>query len=70
MFRGKYDRARALQKEQMQGRDLAYNDENISDKLEKNDTLAMILAALITFIPAALIGLGLMVLVGWFFFFR
>ena len=70
MFRGKYDRARALQKEQMQGRDLAYDDENLAEKLEKNDTLAMILAALITFIPAAVIGLGLMILAGWFFFFR
>ena len=70
MFRGKYDRAKAFQKEKMQGRDLAYNDENISDKLEKNDTLAMILAGLITFIPAALIALGIICLVGWLFIFR
>ena len=70
MFRGKFDRAHALQKEQMQGRDLAYDDENISDKLEKNDTLAMILAGLVTFIPAALIALGIICLVGWLFLFR
>ena len=70
MYRGKFDRAHAFQKEQMRGRDLAYDDENISDKLEKNDTLAMILAALLTFLPAALIALGIICLIGWLFIFR
>ena len=31
MFRGKFDRAKAFQKEQMRGRDLAYDDENIEE---------------------------------------
>ena len=70
IFRGKYERARELQKEQMRGRDLAYDDENISEKLEKNDTLAMILAALLTFLPAALIAIAVMCLIGWLFIFR
>lgn len=70
MFRGRFDRARALQKEQMQGRDLAYDDVDIEDKLEKNDTLAMVLAALITILPAALLAIGIMLLVGWLFLFR
>ena len=70
MYKGKYDRARDFQKEQMDGRDLAYDDENIEDKLEKNDTLAMILAALLTFLPAALIALGLISLIGWLFVIR
>ncbi len=70
MFRGKYDRAHAFQKEQMKGRSLACDDENIEDKLEKNDTLAMILAGLITFLPAALIALGLICLAGWLFIFH
>lgn len=70
MFRGRFDRARALQKEQMQGRDLAYDDVDIEDKLEKNDTFAMILAALITILPAALLAIGIMLLVGWLFLFR
>ncbi len=70
MFRGRFDRAKALQKEQMQGRDLAYDDVDIEDKLEKNDTLAMVLAALITILPAALLAIGIMLLVGWLFLFR
>lgn len=35
-------------------------------ELEKNDFLAMVLAALITIIPAALVVLGGIVLVGYF----
>ena len=70
MFRGKFDRAHAFQKEQMQGQDLAYEDENLEDKLEKNDTLAMIIAGLITFLPAALIAIGIICLAGWLFLFR
>ena len=70
MFRGRFDRAKALQKEQMQGRDLAYDDVDIEEKLEKHDTLAMVLAALITILPAALLAIGIMLLVGWLFLFR
>lgn len=70
MFRGRFERAKALQKEQMRGRDLAIDDVDLEDKLEKNDTLAMILAALLTFLPAALIAIGIMLLVGWLFLFR
>lgn len=70
MFRGRFERARALQKEQMKGRDLAYDDANIEDKLEKHDTLAMILAALLTFLPAALIAIAVICLIGWLFLFR
>ena len=54
----------------MRGRDLAIDDVDLEDKLEKNDTLAMILAALLTFLPAALIAIGIMLLVGWLFLFR
>ncbi len=69
MFRGKYDRARAFQKEQMKGQQLAA-DVDLEDVLDKHDTLAMILSALLTFLPAALIALGLVCLAGWLFFFR
>ena len=67
MFRGRFDRARAFQKEQMQGRDLAYDDVDIEDKLEKHDTLAMVLAALLTILPAALLAIGIPTLYhNWF----
>lgn len=70
MFRGKYDRARSFQKEQMQGRQLASDVDDLEGQLEKHDTLALILSALITFLPAALIALGVICLVGWLFIFH
>ena len=50
IFQGRFERARKLQQEQIKGIERAYDDENLSDKLEKNDTLAMILSALIVFL--------------------
>ncbi len=44
------------------------NMENI--QLEKNDGLAMVLAALITFIPALLVVIGFFIAVIYFFFLR
>ena len=70
MYRGKYDRARALQKEQMKGKPLAADADDLEGMLEKHDTLALILSALITFLPAALIALGVICLVGWLFIFH
>ena len=67
LYRGRYDKAMARLKEKQQGKELALEDENLADKLEKNDTLAMILSALLVFLPAALLVLGLVSLVGYFF---
>lgn len=39
-------------------------------ELEKNDRKAMIMAALIVFVPAVLLVIGFFLLVIWFFFFR
>ena len=69
MYRGKYDRARAFQKEQMKGQEMAAGVD-LEDVLEKHDTLAMILSAMITFLPAALIALGVICLIGWLFIFH
>ncbi len=69
-FQGRFERARKLQQEQIKGIERAYDDENLSDKLEKNDTLAMILSALIVFLPAALIALGVISLLGYLFIVR
>jgi len=44
----------------------ALEDENLADKLEKNDTLALILSALIVFIPVALIFLLIVAGIGYF----
>lgn len=67
IFQRKYERARQFQKEQMGDVPRALEDENLADKLEKNDTLAMILSALIVIIPAALLFLGIAVGVGYLF---
>ena len=69
-FQGKYDQARERQKEQMKGQQRAYDVDNLESQLDKHDTLAMILAALVTFIPLALLAIGLICLVGWLFVFR
>ena len=44
----------------------ALEDENLADKLEKNDALAMILSALIVIVPVALIVLLIVSGVGYF----
>ena len=36
IFQGRYDKARKLQQEQMNGRERAYDDDTLADKLEKN----------------------------------
>ena len=66
IFQRKYERAMKHLKEQTGDRPKALEDENLADKLEKNDTLALILSALIVFVPAALIVLLIVAGVGYF----
>ena len=51
---------------------LANEEENLKrmekEEFEKGDTLALILAALITFVPALILVLGLFVLIIWLIF--
>ena len=70
MFRGRFDKAMNQLREKQQGKELAFEDENLADKLEKNDTLALILSALLVFLPAALLVLGVVSLVGYLFVVR
>ena len=70
IFRGRYDRARKLQQEKMQGRERAYDDDQLGPKLEKGDTAALIISAMITILPVALIALGVLALVGYLFVVR
>ena len=67
IFQRKYERARRLQQEWMGEAPRALEDENLADKLEKKDTLALILSALIVIIPAALLFLGIAVGIGYLF---
>ena len=70
IFQGRYDRAKKLQQEQLGDSPRALEDENLADKLEKNDVLALILSAMITIIPVALIFLLVIAAVGYFFIIR
>ena len=70
IFQGRYEKARALLKERMEGRKRAVDEDDLESQLEKNDMLAMILSALLVFIPAALIVLGILALAGYLFFFH
>ena len=66
IFQRKYERAMKHLKEQTGESPKALEDENLADKLEKNDALAMILSALIVIVPAALIVLLIVSGVGYF----
>ncbi|MBQ6961968.1 MAG: hypothetical protein IJP78_13405 [Clostridia bacterium] len=70
LFHGRYEKAMEQLREKQQGKDLVFEDENLADKLEKNDTLALILSALLVFVPAGLLVLGLVSLIGYFFVVR
>lgn len=70
LFEGRFNKARKLQQEEMEGKERAFDQENLSDLLEKNDTLALILSALITILPVALLALGLISLLGYLFVVR
>ena len=70
IFQGRYEKAQALLRERMKGRPLAADEDDLENQLEKHDTLALILSALIVFVPAALIILGVISLIGYFFIIR
>jgi len=66
LFQRKYDRMKKFQKEQLGDAERALETENFADKLEKNDTLALILSALIVILPVALLFLLIISAVGYF----
>ena len=67
LFQGRYEKARRLQQERLNGRERAFDDDTLSDKLEKKDTAALIISALLVFLPAALLVLGIVSLIGYLF---
>ena len=70
LFQGRYEKARRLQQERLNGRERAFDDDTLSDKLEKKDTAALIISALLVFLPAALLVLGIVSLIGYLFVVR
>ncbi|MBP3428098.1 MAG: hypothetical protein J6M47_07550 [Clostridia bacterium] len=74
-FQGKIERAQKLSSEQRAARDAhgrgRYDDElTPGDLMEKGDGCAMIIAAMITIVPACLIVLAILAAVGYFFVVR
>jgi len=70
LFHRKYEKMKAFQREQLGDNPRALEEENLSDKLEKHDTLALILSALITIVPVVLLFLLAIVAAGYFFLVR
>lgn len=72
-FEGKFERAHKFEQEQkaLRERGSRYDDEVApSDLMEKGDGCAMLIAALITIVPVALIVLAVLSAVGFFFIIR
>ena len=73
-FERKYERARKLTQEHAkQGKPPANPDRpepELEDVMEKGDMFAMILSALLTILPIALVVLALLSLAGYFFIVR
>ncbi len=70
LFQRKYEKLRARQREQLGGAPGALEAENLENVLEKNDTLALIISALITILPVALLFLCAIAAAGYFFIVR
>ncbi len=66
LFQRKFDRMKAFEKERLGNDRRALEQENLEDCLEKNDTLALILSALITIVPVALVFLCLISAIAYF----
>lgn len=70
IFDRKFDRAVEWLKERRGDAQRALDDEALGSKVEKGDTLAMILSALIVILPACLLVLAGASLIAYFFLVR
>lgn len=69
-FHGRYERFRQLQRERMgeEQEPLPRREMHTpADEMEKGDLPAMLIAALVTIVPACLLVLAVLALVGYFF---
>ena len=65
LFDRKFERAMQWVRERRGDSPKALEDESLGSKLEKGDTLALILSALLVILPAVLLLLGVAVLAGY-----
>lgn len=72
-FEGKFERAHKFEKEQKAHREHGshYDDDvSPSDLMERGDGCAMVIAAMITIVPIALIAIAVLAAAGYFFIAR
>lgn len=65
LFKHKYDRIIDVEKSEKQ-----FKKSLEEEPLEKKDIPAMIMAAVIVFLPAIIVVIGIFLLIIWLFFFR
>lgn len=70
IFQSKFDRSIKLQKEKNAGRESALEDTELAQKIEKGDTTALVLSALLVIVPVTLIALVVIAAAGYFFIIR
>jgi uncharacterized YccA/Bax inhibitor family protein len=70
IFKRKYDRALDHVKDTMKDREKTYENDDLNSVMEKGDTRAMIIAALITIVPICLLILVVISLIAYFFIVR
>lgn len=70
LFNGRYQKQMNRLKKQNEGSKRTVDEENIQGMLEKHDTLAMILSAMIVILPVALLFLVAICAAGYFFIVR
>jgi len=69
-FFGRYERARKLQKEKRGQMPFGRDETAPIEEMERGDLLAMLIAAMITILPVALIVLAVLSIAGFFFIAR
>ena len=70
IFKSKYDRAMDHVKDKMKDRERTYDRDDMSQIMEKGDKRALIIAALITILPVALLILVVISLLAYLFIVR
>ena len=72
-FEGKFERAHNFEREQRERRESMMGDRDElspSDMMEKGDGCAMLIAAMVTIVPACLIVVAILAAAGYFFIVR
>ncbi|MDO5377680.1 MAG: hypothetical protein Q4G52_05025 [Clostridia bacterium] len=69
-FSGRYERARRLQKEKREQMPFGRDETAPIEEMERGDLPAMLIAALITIVPVALLVLAALAFVGFVFIVR